>query len=211
MLPHKAAVILADVVIIRQWRQDSAMSGQAASGDDAVTVAIERACALFPPPPNTGANPYTEPRVEYLLKLSQLIEGRIVFEASWIGQRMSWLIISQSFLFGAFATAAAHPEISLLTFAKWLIPVIAGIQVVFTYIAIVAAKEVGVELARMRGVVDAAIKGLLPGVRDGWTILGVERFGRASGTYWRGGLAGDVIPITLLVAWATLLVYMCLS
>jgi hypothetical protein len=60
------------------------MSGQVANGDDAVGIAIDRACALFPPPPTAGANPYAEPRIEYLLKLSQLVEGRIVFEASWI-------------------------------------------------------------------------------------------------------------------------------
>jgi hypothetical protein len=57
---------------------------------------------------------------------------------------MSWLVISESFIFSVFATAIAnyrpdHPVIGGLRFLAWVLPLVGMILTVTVYVAIVAA------------------------------------------------------------------------
>jgi hypothetical protein len=175
--------------------------------EDVIRDLRAQATAAFPPDPGTPAagppNYGTDGRIGYLLKLSQAVENRVQYETGWIGQRMTWLVVSQSFLFGAFATASAQTQNELLIFLKWLIASVALVQVTFAYLAIRAAKCVGADLLRLRSVIDAGIQ-QQPGL-DAWPILGLVRSGMSRGSIWQGSSASHVIPISLLLSWIAVL------
>jgi hypothetical protein len=163
----------------------------------------QQAAVAFPPeapPPVSGLPNYgPDGRLAYLLKLSQAIESRIAYETGWIGQRMTWLVVSQSFLFGAFVSAAAHDTVRFLVFFKWLLALIGLVIATFAYLAIRAAKWVGSDLLTLRSLVDIAIQEQ-PGLAT-WPVLGLVRTGLSQGSVRQGSLASHVIPISLIAAW----------
>lgn len=165
--------------------------------------AVAKAIAQFPVSQTIYG---TKGRTEFILALSQHHEARVAFESGWISQRMTWLVISQSFLFSAFAVSTSTQNV-LHVVLRWLIVVIALIQVINAHASIRAAKKINRRLAPLRGTLDAAIKGLgceIPALLQ-WTILGETRFGAIKDTFPEGGRASRFIPITLIAAWAILL------
>lgn len=146
---------------------------------------------------------YDSPRVQYLISASGLLASKQQFEAGWVGQRMSWLVISQSFLFNAFAAAAGRHEIAELVFLKWLVPVVGLTQAVATYLSILAASRVDGELYKTRSVLDLGLRLFAPGMRQ-LPPLGDIRIGRLYRTRQVGALASRLLPVTLICAWTLL-------
>lgn len=148
-------------------------------------------------------------RTDFLIRLSSLVETRIAYEAGWISQRMTWLIVSQSFLFAAFVQAFGGGMLTIpppvVRAARYAIPIAALVQASMGYVSILSAKRVAREIAEFRGRVDDALRGATPGL-SGWCTLGPERFRSIRGTYDRGGLATHWIPVTLIAVWSTLFV-----
>src|SRR6516162_11841397 len=78
-----------------------------------------------------------------LAQIARLGEG-LKAEFDLIAGRMSWLVIAESFIFSAFATAIAnyrpdHPVIGGLRFLAWVLPFVGMILAVCVYAAILAA------------------------------------------------------------------------
>ena len=153
--------------------------------------------------------PYDDARVKYLLTASSLLANKQSFEAGWVGQRMSWLVISQSFLFNAFAAAATQKTVPVLVFVKWLVPMIGFLQATSTQISIVAARRIDGELYKTRSVLDIGLRRFCPGMRQ-LPPLGNVRIGRAYQTRRLGALSSVVIPISLIAAWTMLLTMLVL-
>lgn len=152
---------------------------------------------------------YDSPRLRYLIDASNLIVSRQSFEAGWVGQRMSWLVISQSFLFNAFAAAASQHTIAALILLKWLVPLIGLAQATATRISIAAATVVDGELYKTRSLLDVALRQHAPGMHR-LPPLGDVRLGKISNSRRSGALASRVIPGTLMLAWILLLAMLVL-
>ena len=148
---------------------------------------------------------YSSPRLRYLLDASNLMAAKQSFEAGWIGQRMSWLVVSQSFLFSAFAAAATQHTVAVLVFLKWLVPIMGWVQAVATYISILAAGRIDNELYKTRSILDLGLRQYAPGMRQ-LPPLGNVRIGRAYHTRIMGSLSSRLIPVTLIVAWTLLII-----
>jgi len=174
-----------------------AESGQPWSA--AVAKAMADVRATFP-----DDAPYESARVRYLIEATHVIDAKQAFEAGWVGQRMSWLIISQSFLFSAFATAATREE-PILIVLRWIVPIMGLVQAITTRISIRSASAVDSELYKTRSLLDFGLKLYAPGMSK-LPPLGDVRVGRLYHSRQRGALSSRVIPASLIWAWAILLV-----
>lgn len=158
-------------------------------------------------------------KTKNLIQLSETLEKRIQFESSWIGQRMSWLVVSQSFLFTAFVNAASKTQIFklkqtsesapgnadyLVTIIPAIIMILGLIQAFSAFVSILSAKRVNAEQAVLRGKIDNWIKEEChpKALFDHWPLLGKKRW-----TYHFGAFASWMIPLSLIVAWILLLLY----
>ena len=147
---------------------------------------------------------YASPRTKYLIDATNLLANKQAFEAGWVGQRMSWLVISQSFLFSAFATAAQR-DLPILIVLKWIVPLLGLVQAVATQISIMSASAVDGELYKTRSLLDVGLRLFAPGMHK-LPPLGDVRIGRMYHTRWRGALSSRVLPSTLVIAWTLLLI-----
>jgi len=170
---------------------------------DAARNAGETARQCFP-----DEAEYASPRVRYLIDASNLLSARQSFEAGWVGQRMSWLVISQSFLFSAFATAAGRPE-AILIVLKWIVPIMGWVQAMATRVSIVSASNVDSELYKTRSLLDIGLRLYAPGMSK-LPPLGDVRAGRLYSSRFRGALSIRIIPSSLLLAWSILLIVLLL-
>ena len=169
---------------------------------DAERIA-EAARGCFPP-----ESDYQTGRVKYLIDASNLLNSKQSFEAGWVGQRMSWLVISQSFLFSAFATASQR-DLPILIVLKWIVPVMGLIQAMATRLSIMSASRVDSELYKTRSILDVGLRLYAPGMHK-LPPLGDVRSGRLYGTRWRGALSSRMIPSSLVLAWALILLTLLL-
>ena len=88
-----------------------------------------------------GFEPSDIPHV--LAQIARLGEG-LKAEFDLIAGRMSWLVIAESFIFSAFATAIAsyrtdHPLVGLLRYLGWVLPFVGMLLAACVYVAILAA------------------------------------------------------------------------
>lgn len=146
---------------------------------------------------------------DYLLKIAALVESQLQFEAGWTGQRMMWLVVSQSFLFSAFATTVkgGKPPFSMgnpESWLPWVLPLLGVSHSIAAYISIQSAQSVDRAIAQLRGKLGEQLQ-LLPGLETLPLLGPTNRTGAIRHTYRSGGWASQIIPITLTLAWAALL------
>ncbi len=144
-------------------------------------------------------------RTEFILEIAKQHEARITLEAGWIGQRLTWLVMSQAFLFNAFASASAHEGEAIPKALVTLIPLLGFAQSAFAFRSIRAAQNVNRQLLVFREKLDLAIKNLGKQIRafEYWEVLGEKRYGnRLRNTFYVGRWAQRAIPASLLIAWA---------
>lgn len=143
-----------------------------------------------------GTEPAVTPEQYYAI-----IRQQIEHEDNLIGQRLSWLVASQSFLFTAYAITVSNAGpnhapalIDMMRLLTWLIPVTAILTSGLIYAAIVAGT---IAIARLRGLyhdyIDrAAVQGLPP-------VQGYR------GTQVLGQAAPMLLPMVFLLGWVVLL------
>jgi hypothetical protein len=135
--------------------------------------------------------------VQYVLsQIARLGEG-LKAEFDLIAGRMSWLVISESFIFSAFATAIAnyrpdHPAVGGLLFLAWVLPCVGIILTIFVYVAILAALSAVEKLKRQR---DRMMAGLPAHLR-------IDLISTESPQEWWGDLPARALPPVLFLFWA---------
>jgi hypothetical protein len=150
---------------------------------------------------------------EYALEVTSFVEAKLQYETGWIGQRMSWLVISQSFLFGAFV-ASANSALGnmvrpmgrhVMSIVMCMLPVLGFVQSLAAYASILAAQSVDYELTKFRGAMHDYVKKHVPGMGL-FPSLGLHRKGNAATSHQRGSWAAHVICRSLIFAWIVVLV-----
>jgi hypothetical protein len=101
---------------------------------------------------------YDNPNRQTADEISQLLTQltRIGFaidkELTLISERMSWLVISESFIFSAFTVAVANQErVVILGLLAWIMPLVGFLQALFVYPALLAAARTAKRLKQERG------------------------------------------------------------
>jgi hypothetical protein len=118
-------------------------------------------------------------------------------EFDLVAARMSWLVIAESFIFSAFATAAAsyrpdHPLVGVLRYLAWVLPFVGMSLAACVYVAIFAAQSAVRTLKRQR---DRMMGGLPPQLR-------IDLISASSRQEWWGNVPTLVIPPVLFLIWA---------
>ena len=131
-----------------------------------------------------------------LSQIARLGEG-LKAEFDLIAGRMSWLVIAESFIFSAFATATAsyradHPLLGVLRYLAWVLPIVGMFLAACVYVAILAALSAVDSLKNQR---DRMMAGL-PGQ------LRIDLISARSPKQWWGNLPAHVIPPVLFLVWA---------
>jgi hypothetical protein len=131
-----------------------------------------------------------------LAQIARLGEG-LKAEFDLIVGRMSWLVISESFIFSAFATAIAnyrpdHPAVGGLRFRAWVLPFVGMFLAVTVYVAILAALSAIDMLKRQR---DRMMTGLPARLR-------IDLISARSQQQWWGNLPARALPLFLFLVWA---------
>jgi hypothetical protein len=131
-----------------------------------------------------------------LAQIARLGEG-LKAEFDLITGRITWLMISEAFIFSAFATAVAnyrpdHPAIGGLRFLAWVLPFVGMILAVCVYVAILAALSAIDTLKRQR---ERMMAGLPAQLRI--DLISV----RSQQQRW-GNLPAYVLPPILFLVWA---------
>jgi hypothetical protein len=131
-----------------------------------------------------------------LAQIARLGEG-LKAEFDLIAGRMSWLVIAESFIFSAFATAIAnyrpdHPVIGGLRFLAWVLPFVGMILAVCVYVAILAALSAVDTMKRQR---DRMMAGLPAQLR-------IDLISTRSRQQWWGNVPAQVLPPVLFLVWA---------
>jgi hypothetical protein len=158
------------------------MSNPKATGDDVVSF-----------------GPGDVPHV--LSQIARLGEG-LKAEFDLIAGRMSWLVISESFIFSAFATATAsyrpdHPLVGVLRYLGWILPFIGMFLAASVYAAILAALSAIDSLKSQR---DRMMAGLPSQLR-------IDLISAQSRRQWWGNLPAHVIRPVLFLVWAVAYVF----
>jgi len=128
-------------------------------------------------------------------------DTQLRIEFDLIGHRMTWLVISQSFLFSAFATALRSIEDEGTRHAvkvlRRLVPELGILSALLAGVAIIAAHMVILRLKRRRDQLEEIAE----------KEFNYERLGVGSSTWphWLGNAASVVLPWLLIVVWARLL------
>jgi hypothetical protein len=116
-----------------------------------------------------------------------------------VGHRMGWLLVSQSFLFTAFALAAAHVHspsaVPALRLIVWLVPLIGIAVAALVGISIAAAIWVLWEIKGTRRRLEARL--LAPYAAS----TGPSSVPRHSIKDWLGHLPALVLPLGFVGAW----------
>jgi hypothetical protein len=135
--------------------------------------------------------------------LSQIARLGEVLKAEFdlLAARMSWLVIAESFIFSAFATASAsyrpdHPAVSVLRYLVWVLPFVGMLLAVCVYVAIFAAQSAVRSLKRQR---ERMMAGLPP-------HLQIDLISATSREEWWGNVPPLVIPPVLFLIWVGALV-----
>ena len=131
-----------------------------------------------------------------LMQIARLGEG-LKAEFDLIAVRMTWLMISESFIFSAFATAVAnyrsdHPVIGGLRFLAWVLPFVGMFLAVTVYVAILAAFSAvdTLKVQRDRMMVCLPVK------------LRIDLISARSRQQWWGNVPAHVLPPAFFLVWA---------
>jgi hypothetical protein len=136
-----------------------------------------------------------------LAQLTRLHEG-VKAEFDLINGRMSWLVIAESFMFSAFATAIAsyrpdHPLAVELVYLMRVLPFVGMLLAVCVYVSILAALSA---LASLKSQREHIIERLPSGLR-------IDLISGKSRVQWWGNLPTHVIPPALFLIWAGALAF----
>jgi hypothetical protein len=140
--------------------------------------------------------------VPYVLaQIARLGEG-LKAEFDLIAVRMTWLVISESFIFSAFATAVAnyrpdHPAVGGLRFLLWVLPFVGMFLAVTVYLAILAALSA---IDTLKGQRDRMMAGLPAQLR-------IDLIATRSRQQWWGNVPAHVLPPVLFLVWAVAYVF----
>jgi hypothetical protein len=131
-----------------------------------------------------------------LAQIARLGEG-LKAEFDLIAGRMSWLMISESFIFSAFATALAnyrpdHPAVGGLRFLAWVLPFVGMFLAACVYVAIIAALSA---VDTLKGQRDRMMAGLPVQLR-------IDLISARSRQQWWGNLPAHALPPVLFLVWA---------
>ncbi|AFY73076.1 hypothetical protein Syn7502_00961 [Synechococcus sp. PCC 7502] len=133
------------------------------------------------------------------------LDDQIHMEYDLMGQRMSWMVISQSFLFTAVAASANssvdHSMRKVIDLLRLLIPSIGILSCLFAIAAIFAARSVINRLKNIRNSLEDALS--LEHGEDRFYKLGVRQ------TEWQhsfGNFPTSFLPLALICVWLIILV-----
>jgi len=131
------------------------------------------------------------------------LDDQIRMEYDLMGQRMSWMVISQSFLFSAVALTANNsvdPSMrKVLSLLRLLMPFVGILSCLFSMAAIFAARSVINRLKTLRNRLEDLFE---QQNGDGFDRLGVRQ------TDWQhsfGNFPTSFLPLTLIGVWLTIL------
>jgi hypothetical protein len=141
--------------------------------------------------------------LEQLCSLGQLLESKIGHEVALIGHRMEWLVVSEAFLFGAFATvlASGSMDASARRTMVLLLPILGMTLAGLASIGVLAALAVSRALLKARGVIDNNVRRLT--AMEEWSKLGY-RSSRKKSIRWTepgGKVTAILVPPLILLAW----------
>jgi hypothetical protein len=146
------------------------------------------------------------PTITELISLGWLIENKVAHEISLIGHRMTWLVVSESFLFSAFAAILTSTPHMTRTADMLLgvIPILGILIIVLVWPSLIAARAVLQALLDPRGDIEDSLKGSFTGIKI--PNLGAKsREDYLKWTRWAGDLSIFGVPLTLLIAWGATL------
>jgi hypothetical protein len=155
-----------------------------------------------PEAPGNAVSPFEAGDIPHILsQIARLGEG-LKAEFDLIGGRMSWLVIAESFIFSAFATATAsyrpdHPLALLLRYLGWILPFVGMFMAACVYVAILAALSAVDTLKNQR---DQMMAGLPSQLR-------IDLISAHSRQQVWGNLPTHTIPPVLLFVWAVAYVF----
>ena len=151
-------------------------------------------------PPAVHA-PFADTDIPYgLTQLGRLADADRA-ELDLIGMRLSWLVIGESFIFSAFATAvsAYDPSRKLalaLLYIIWVMPLLGMLLAGCVYVAILAAQSAGDRLKEQR---DRLMERLPQHLR-------ISLISTKSREHWWGNVPPRVIPPVIFLVWLGALV-----
>jgi hypothetical protein len=130
-----------------------------------------------------------------LIQLGRIAEAMRI-EIDLVGMRLTWLVISESFIFSAFAVAIANYEAggrlaAVLRYMLWTMPLVGMLLAGCVYAAILAAHSAGQRLMAER----ERLMERLP------AHLHISFISSRSREYWWGNLPPRIIPPLLCVLW----------
>ena len=158
---------------------------------------------------STAASSPAAPEYDYWFKVASLVEAKLHYEAGWTAHRMMWLVVSQSFLFSAFATTVQNgrpafgwgaPESWLV----WVLPLLGLAHSTAASVSMRSSRKVDHAILVGRGRIEERLRHW-PGLEH-VPLLGYDnRTGPLRRTIMTGSMASRVIPVTLVLAWAVVL------
>lgn len=126
------------------------------------------------------------------------LDALIKFEFDLIGYRMTWLVVSQSFLFTAFSVAASnHMNHPILGRMLWLLPSVGICVSAIVYFAILAAHSVVRKLKGIRKPLEETANKQFSCEK---ASVEADRW-----EHMLGNVPPYTVPLILTLAWAILL------
>jgi hypothetical protein len=164
---------------------------------------------LSPEQPLSEPAPRGDAGYDYWFKVASLVEAKLHYEAGWTAHRMMWLVVSQSFLFSAFATTVQNGRPALKWGAPesllvWVLPLLGLAHSSAAFVSMRSSRKVDHAILVARGRIEERLRHL-PGLEH-LPLLGYDnRTGSLRRTIFTGSMASRVIPGSLLIAWALML------
>jgi hypothetical protein len=148
------------------------------------------------PHPTIGREPSISAQQYYAI-----VRGQIEHEDNLIGQRLSWLVAAQAFLFTAYAITVSNsgpnhtqPVIDRMRLLLWIVPITAILTCALIYATIIAGSIAIVALRRLYH--SHADHSECPGLPP---VLGYRR------TLVLGQIGPLLLPLVFLAGWLILL------
>ena len=151
-------------------------------------------------PYNSSAN-QTPAETSHLLVQLQRLDGAIDKEFTLVSERMTWLVVSESFIFSAFAATVAnykpdHKMATALLFLLWALPFVGFLLAVLVYPAILAAHSAAFKLKNLRDTVDDRIP----------IDLKVAKISSKTNEHLIGNIPPYAIPPIFIIVWLVLII-----
>lgn len=151
-------------------------------------------------PDSDPSNPTPDETTQLLAQLAR-IGLAIDKELTLISERMSWLVISESFIFSAFTLAVAnHEKTVVLVALAYLMLIVGSLLALLVYPALLAAHSTA---TRLKGERDRFEFRLPEALQVKLLASGREHF-------W-GSVPAFTIPVMLIFAWSVILIVLFLA